>query len=152
MDGVTLRPAGDADGPAVTAVFVAARRGMTYLPVLHTDDQTARFIADLIETDQVQVAVGAGDVIGFAAVHGSWLAHLNVHPRFQNAGVGSRLIAWAQDTVPTGLDLWVFERNHGARALYRSHGWRDVGGTDGDNEEGQPDVHMRWDPPAPVRT
>jgi GNAT superfamily N-acetyltransferase len=148
MDGVSLRPAGRADAPATTAVFVAARKAMTYLPVLHTDDQTARFMAEVIETHRVQVAVGHGDVVGFAAVHGSWLAHLNVHPRFQGAGVGSLLIAWAQQTVPTGLDLWVFQRNTGARALYAAHGWRDVGVTDGDNEEGQPDVHMRWDPPA----
>jgi len=146
MDGVVLRAAVSADAPAVTAVFVAARRGMTYLPVLHTDDQTARFISGLIETDRVQVAVRHGVVIGFAAVHGSWLGHLNVHPRFQSAGLGSRLIAWARETFPAGLDLWVFQRNHGARALYAAHGWRDVRFTEGDNEEGQPDAHMRWEP------
>ena len=48
MTAVTLRPATAADAGAVTAVFVAARRQMTYLPTLHTDDETARFVADLV--------------------------------------------------------------------------------------------------------
>jgi GNAT superfamily N-acetyltransferase len=149
MTGVTLRAARGADAPAVTAVFLAARRGMTYLPVLHTDDETARFVADLVATARVQVAERDGAVLGFAVVRGSWLEHLNVHPEAQSAGVGSRLIAWAKEVVPTGLDLWVFQRNTRARALYASHGWRDLVLTDGaDNEEGQPDVHMRWDPPG----
>ncbi|HXQ44677.1 MAG TPA: GNAT family N-acetyltransferase [Acidimicrobiales bacterium] len=147
MTGVTLRAARAADAPAITDVFLAARRPMTYLPVLHTDDEAARFIAAVVAADRVQVAERDGAVVGFAAVHGSWLAHLYVHPSSQNAGLGSSLIGWAKEIAPAGLDLWVFQRNTGARALYASHGWRDLVLTDGaDNEEGQPDVHMRWEP------
>ena len=99
---------------------------------------------------RVQVAVADGAVIGFAAVRQGWLEHLNVHPRHQSRGTGSRLLGWAKEISPTGLDLWVFERNTGARALYAAHGWRDLVHTDGaGNEEGQPDVHMRWEPPGP---
>jgi GNAT superfamily N-acetyltransferase len=144
MTGVTLRAARGIDVPAVTDVFLAARRGMTYLPVLHTDDQTARFVSDLVATARVEVAERDGVIIGFAVVRGSWLEHLNVHPSSQGAGVGSRLIAWAQEISPTGLDLWVFQRDTRARALYAARGWRDVAFTEGDNEEGQPDAHMRW--------
>jgi GNAT superfamily N-acetyltransferase len=147
MAGVTLRAAGTMDAPAVTAVFVEARRPMTYLPVLHTDDQTARFIFDLVASAQVEVAVRDDAVVGFVAVRAGWLEHLNVHPADQNAGIGSRLIGWAKEVSPTGLDLWVFQRNTRARALYATHGWSVVTLTDGaDNEEGQPDVHMRWQP------
>jgi GNAT superfamily N-acetyltransferase len=147
MAGDTLRAAGASDAPAITEVFLAARKAMTYLPVVHTDDHTARFIAGVVASDQVHVAERDGVIIGFAAVAGSWLAHLNVHPSFQSEGVGSRLIAWAKEISPTGLDLWVFQRNTRAHALYASHGWHDVVLTDGaDNEEGQPDAHMRWEP------
>ncbi len=144
---MTLRGARASDAPAITEVFLAARQAMTYLPVIHTDDQTARFIAGVVDSGHVQVAERDGVIIGFAAVHGSWLDHLNVHPSFQNAGVGSGLIEWAKQISPTGLDLWVFQRNTRARALYSSHGWHEVVLTDGaDNEEGQPDAHMRWEP------
>jgi GNAT superfamily N-acetyltransferase len=151
MAEVTLRAAGTADAPAITEVFLGARRGMTYLPHLHTDDETARFIFDLVRQAQVQVAVRDGAIVGFAAVRASWLEHLNVHPRAQNAGIGSRLIQWAKQTSPTGLDLWVFQRNTRARALYAAHGWRVVLQTDGDNEEGQPDVRMQWEPGRDTR-
>ena len=153
MTDVTLRAAVPADAPALTAVFVAARRPMTYLPVLHTDDQTVRFLSDLLCTATVQVAERRGIVLGFAAVRASWLEHLYVHPSAQGRGVGRRLIAWAQQTAPAGLDLWVFQRNTRARALYEAHGWRLVALTDGAaNEEGQPDAHLRWAPPPADRT
>jgi GNAT superfamily N-acetyltransferase len=146
VTGVSLRPASGADAPAVTGVFLAARRAMTYLPELHTGDQAARFFFGLVTAARVEVAERDGAVIGFAAVRAGWLEHLNVLPAGQGAGVGSRLIEWAQQTFPAGLDLWVFQRNTGAHALYLRHGWRDVAFTDGDNEEGQPDIHMRWGP------
>jgi GNAT superfamily N-acetyltransferase len=146
MSEVTLRAAGTADAPAITAVILEARRAMTYLPVVHTDDQAARHFFEVVERSEVEVAVANGLVIGFAAVGQGWLEHLNVLPAQQSAGVGSRLIDWAKETSPGGLDLWVFQRNTRAHALYLAHGWRDVLFTDGDNEEGQPDVHMRWEP------
>ena len=113
MTGVGLRPASGADAPAVTGVFLAARRAMTYLPELHTGDQAARFFFGLVTAARVEVAERDGAVIGFAVVRAGWLEHLNVLPAFQGAGVGSRLIGWAQQTFPAGLDLWVFHRNTG---------------------------------------
>jgi putative acetyltransferase len=150
MTEVTLRAATTTDAPAITAVFQAARRPMTYLPVVHTADEDARFLFGVVTTAEVQVAVRNGVLIGFAAVRAGWFEHLYVHPSAQSAGVGGRLIAWAQQASPAGLDLWVFARNTRARALYAAHGWRAIGGTDGDNEEGQPDVLMRWEPPGPT--
>jgi ribosomal protein S18 acetylase RimI-like enzyme len=148
MTAVTLRAAETADVPAIAAVFLAARKAMTYLPVIHTDDTAARFFFGLVTEAHVQVAVRDEAVIGFAAVRAGWLEHLNVHPSAQSTGIGSRLIEWAKEISPTGLDLWVFQRNIRAQALYESHGWRVMAVTDGDNEEGQPDAHMRWEPPA----
>jgi GNAT superfamily N-acetyltransferase len=146
MTGVTLRAATGADAPRITEVFLAARRPMTYLPHFHTDDQGARFIFDLVASAQVRVAVKDRIIIGFAAVRVGWLEHVNVHPAFQSAGVGSQLIGWAKETSPMGLNLWVFQRNTRAQAFYVSHGWLVVAMSDGDNEEGQPDVQMRWAP------
>jgi GNAT superfamily N-acetyltransferase len=145
MAGVTLRTATAADGPAIAEVLVSARVAMTYLPLIHTDAEAAPFIAGVLARSRVQVAVGEGRVVGFAAVRQGWLDHLHVLPEHQGDGIGTRLIAWAQEMSPTGLDLWVFQRNTGARALYERHGWTVVALTDGsDNEEKQPDAHMRW--------
>lgn len=59
-------------------------------------------------------------------------------------GLGSRLVSVAKDRCPDGLDLWTFAANAGARRFYERHGFVVVATTDGDNEEGAPDVHYRW--------
>jgi GNAT superfamily N-acetyltransferase len=147
MTDLALRPARSDDAQGVAAVFASARRAMTYLPVLHRAEDEARFIADLVAGARVEMAVRARRIIGFAAVRGGWLEHLYVEPAAQGQGVGSALIDWAKTVSPAGLDLWVFERNTGAQALYRAHGWTEVERTDGSgNEERLPDVHMRWSP------
>ena len=59
-------------------------------------------------------------------------------------GLGSRLVELARQRRPDGLALWVFASNTGAVRFYERHGFAVVGGTDGDNEEGAPDLRMVW--------
>ena len=40
----------------------------------------------------------------------------------------------------------MFQKNEGARRFYERHGFTAVEWTDGDNEEGAPDVRYRWTP------
>jgi GNAT superfamily N-acetyltransferase len=149
MPGITLRAGRQADAGALTEIFLAARRTMHYLPVLHTEAETAAFIAGVIDGTEVHVAERAGDLLGFAALHRSWLEHLYVQPRSQGCGVGTRLLQWAQGTRPTGIDLWVFQENTRARSFYERHGFHLVALTDGAaNEELRPDAHLRWEPLA----
>jgi GNAT superfamily N-acetyltransferase len=149
MAVVTLRTARDEDSAVVTEIYLAARREMRYLPVLHTDEDTAEHFAGVVRTSHVELAERDGRAVGFAAVEGSWLEHLNVHPDAQSAGVGGRLMEWVKGFLPTDIDLWVFQENSGARAFYSSHGFHVVSLTGGsDNEEKQPDAHMRWEPSA----
>jgi GNAT superfamily N-acetyltransferase len=71
--------------------------------------------------------------------------HLYVRPDAQRAGIGSALLEEAKRGRPNGLRLWVFQRNHAARAFYARHGFVEVRSTDGaDNEEREPDVLLEW--------
>jgi ribosomal protein S18 acetylase RimI-like enzyme len=71
--------------------------------------------------------------------------HLYVQPDFQRAGIGSALLEVAKSRRPGALRLWVFQRNHGARAVYARHGFTEVRFTDGpDNEEQEPDVFLAY--------
>lgn len=121
-------------------MFLRARATMTYLPVLHTDEQTRRFFAKVLRQQRVHVAVIDGTVIGFAAVHEGWLNHLYLDPAWHGRGIGSALLRAACD----GLDrvqLWVFQANDGARRFYERHGFTLGELTDGaGNEERQPDA------------
>jgi GNAT superfamily N-acetyltransferase len=79
--------------------------------------------------------------------------HLYVRPEEQRAGIGSALIEEAKSRRPSGLRLWVFQRNDGARAFYARHGFAEMRLTDGaDNEEREPDVLLEWHRAQPEET
>ena len=63
----------------------------------------------------------------------------------------SRLVVYTPDAQVLGAfdrQLWTFQSNHGARRFYERHGFVAVQHTDGDNEEGAPDVRYEWRPCA----
>jgi ribosomal protein S18 acetylase RimI-like enzyme len=170
--GVSFREAGADDGPAVAAVFTAARALMTYLPRLHSAEEDVEFFSSIVlPSTTVTLAetgppgsgavseVGAvseggavseaGAVIAFSSVGDGWLRHLYVTPSFQGRGIGGALLARAMAGQPAGLSLWVFEENHRARSLYARAGFVAMERTDGSgNEEQCPDIRMQWAPRA----
>ena len=61
----------------------------------------------------------------------------------RGAGVGKRLL----DNAKAGaemLQLWTFVENEGARRFYKREGFAEADRSDGDNEEGLPDILYRW--------
>ena len=85
-----------------------------------------------------------GVLIGFVVLHDGWVEHLYLEPGRTGQGHGSALLDHAKAQHPDGLDLWAFQANTGARRFYERHGFVAVAETDGDNEEGAPDVRYRW--------
>jgi len=116
---------------------------MTYLPRLHTDEETRAWIAGVVIAHlETWVAELHSQVAGFAALDGLWLEHLYVAPEAQGHGIGSALLA---RTRKAKLNLHVFQQNTGARRFYERHGFTLVAlGDGGDNEENLPDAHYRW--------
>lgn len=150
IQGRQLRRAGPADAPAIADLFLAARRvAMPWLPVLHGREETVVFFRDVVSARaEVWVEVAAGELVGFIAFGGGEVEHLYVAPDRRRRGTGARLLQLAQARGKP-LELWVFRRNGPARAFYLRHGFRPVRETDGaSNEEREPDVRLRWDPPA----
>jgi diguanylate cyclase (GGDEF)-like protein len=145
-----LRPAHAADAPAVTVVFQAARRiSLPYLPVLHSDEEDHAFLAGVVAAGGVTVAEVDGEVVAFLTL-GERIDHLYVHPDHHRQGLGSALLRAAQAARPR-LELWVFQRNAGAIAFYKAHGFEVVEVTEGaNNEEQEPDFLMAW-PTMPRR-
>jgi GNAT superfamily N-acetyltransferase len=141
------RRATAADADAVADVFLAARAAMTYLPELHTDDETRAFFGTVVSDAEVWVVDADGGVAGFAALGRDELEHLYVQPRLQGRGLGTALLDVAKERRPSGLELWVFQPNEGARRFYERHGFELVRLTDGSgNEERVPDARYAWRP------
>jgi putative acetyltransferase len=122
---------GDAD--TVAAIFRAARRAaMPWLPRLHSDADDRRYFAEhVIGACDVLVMRCEGRPVAFLALRNDMVEHLYVRPDAQPAGIGSALLEVAKGRRPSGLRLWVFQRNHAARAFYARHGFAEVRFTDG---------------------
>jgi 1-acyl-sn-glycerol-3-phosphate acyltransferase len=143
-----VRRASGRDAAALGDVFLAARAGMTYLPRVHTDEETRGFFRNVVLREhEVWVAESGGRVVGFAALSADLLEHLYVHPDAQGLGLGAALLGRARERRPQGFRFWVFQQNDGARRFYERHGCRLVRETDGrDNEERVPDALYEWRP------
>jgi ribosomal protein S18 acetylase RimI-like enzyme len=86
-------------------------------------------------------------VIAFVGLGDDSVRHLWVQPEAQNRGVGTALLEVAKERRPEGLQLWVFQKNVGARRFYERHGFTLAKLTDGSrNEEREPDALYVWEP------
>ena len=143
-----IRPATGADADAIAAVYVPSFRSLSFLPVVHSDDEIRAWIRDvLLPSQEVWLAEEDGRVVGVAALSADALDQLYVHPDAQRRGVGAELLATAKARRPNGFTLWVFQQNTGARRFYERHGCRLVRLTDGSgNEERTPDALYEWVP------
>jgi GNAT superfamily N-acetyltransferase len=134
-----------ADSDEIAEVFLASRATMTYLPRLHTDDDTRSFIAHVVRDLETFVAVRAERIVGFAALREDWLDHLYVLPERFNTQTGTKLFEEVRFQRPQGVQFWVFQQNAGARRFYERHGCALARLTDGSrNEERLPDALYVW--------
>jgi ribosomal protein S18 acetylase RimI-like enzyme len=128
------------------------RGAMPWLPDLHTPADDRWFLREIVlPNEEVWIAEIDRQPAGFVALGSregvAYLQHIYVRPEHQRRGLGGELIDHAKKLRPAGFDLWVFQRNDGARRFYEKHGLRLVELTDGsENEEREPDARYEWRP------
>ena len=148
VDGVSsVRRAEQADYGTATEVLLRSRHASVPAipPLAHLDEEVkAYFVGTAMPVAEVWVAEVDDAVSGVLVLNGSWIEQLYVDPDWTNQGLGTALIERAKVECPEVLDLWTFKSNRRAQRFYERHDFRAVGGTNGDNEEGEPDVHYRW--------
>ncbi len=136
-----LRSAQAADSAQIPQIARSAREtAMPYLPDLHTPAEDLAFYSSELENSNCQVALVAGQVVGFGCVRNGWLNHLYVSPEFQGQGIGSALLNQLNGEIQ---QFWVFQKNLHARDFYKRRGFVEVEFTNGEgNEEQEPDVRF----------
>lgn len=150
MEDVEIRPARKDDAAGIADLYLASFAATYEFRRAHSDADTRRWIAEVLLPHRevwVATAVAAGSIVAMMALTDDMIDQLYVAPGWTGQGIGSRLIGLAQSRRPSGLDLYTFQVNRGARRFYERHGFLEVGFTDGSqNEERQPDVRYAWRP------
>ena len=142
-----VRLAQPTDAPAIAEVLIESRRVfLPYAPMAHPPAEVRAWVAEqLVPSGRIHVVIERGRVVGFAATSehesATWLDQLYVLPGHEGQGLGSLLLAAAQDGMRLPMRLYTFQANVGARRFYERHGYRAVQFTDGSaNEERCPDI------------
>jgi GNAT superfamily N-acetyltransferase len=143
---VVLRAGRPEDAAACAAILNAWIDATPWMPRVHPPDDVERTYREhVLASRDVTVAERAGGVVGFMAlgprgfVEGLYLAE-----SARGQGIGSALVAAAKARHPAGLSLWTFAANLPAQRFYRAHGFAEARRTDGENEEGLPDILFTW--------
>ena len=86
-----------------------------------------RFLST-IDPASIRVAMdpGSSTLLAFMVLTGRDLDHLYVHVDHQGSGIGTALLNRAKRESPEGLELFTFQRNHGARRFYKRRGFEEV--------------------------
>jgi GNAT superfamily N-acetyltransferase len=112
---------------------------------LHTDDEVKSWFAtDVLSQREAWVVERGEGIAAVVVLSPGWIDQIYVDPDHARCGIGTLLVDLAKTLNPDGLDLWTFQSNVIARRFYERHGFTAVAATEGDNEEGAPDVRYHW--------
>lgn len=144
-----IRKAGPEDAGIVAELYLRSRHASVpaYPAPVHDDDDVRGWVTTVvIPAGDTWVIERDDTIVAMLVLDERGVDHLHVDPDQTGQGLGSTLLDFAKHHRPTGLDLWVFRSNEGARRFYARHGFTEIDRTAGDNEEGEPDVLLRWAP------
>ena len=141
-----IRRAAIEEANDIADVWLRSRRASipAIPPPVHSDDDVRDHFANVVLTREVWVVDVESVVVALLVLRDDWIDQLYVDPEWTGRGLGSKLLVHAKTLRPSRLDLWAFQSNTGARRFYERHGFVAVAETEGDNEEGAPDVQYRW--------
>lgn len=138
-----LRPAVPSDAAACAAILNDWIDDRDWMPRVHSRDDVAAFYADFVFMQRDVWVIGA-PVAGFMALDRDAEMVTALYVAAPGRGLGKALLDHAK-AGRAELALWTFQANDGARRFYAREGFHEVRRTEGDNEEGLPDVLLRWE-------
>jgi GNAT superfamily N-acetyltransferase len=145
---VVYRRGTEADAGAAADLWLRAREAAIEVipPPVHRDEEVrAWFASHVVRNTELWVAEEPpGTLVGIMVLSGPWLEQLYVEPTMTGRGIGARLMELAKRERPDGLRLWTFASNGRAQRFYQRHGFDETRRTEGDNEEGAPDILYVW--------
>ncbi|MFN8535639.1 MAG: GNAT family N-acetyltransferase [Dehalococcoidia bacterium] len=127
----------------------SGRDRYTFLPTWQTFTlEQARDVFHQSIAPECELWVGTidGRIVAFLAMKMSYIDRLYVEPSEQGNGWGRRLLEYAKDLHPAGLELHTHQENRGARRFYERNGFNAVRYGTSPPPESAPDVEYHWRP------
>lgn len=138
-----IRAANQADAVACASILNEWIDNRDWMPRVHTPKEVEALYRDFILVKR-HVWVNGDPVDGFLAFDVENAPVSAHYVAVSGRGVGKALL----DHTRTGqdeLELWTFVANTRARQFYVREGFAEIRETEGENEEGLPDVLLRWE-------
>ncbi|ABD55619.1 GNAT family N-acetyltransferase [Jannaschia sp. CCS1] len=142
-DTLSIRLARETDTDACADILNEWIDARDWMPRIHTQQAVRDFYRDYVFPQRDLYVVGDPPV-GFMALDPDDDCVTALYLAQTGRGLGKRFLEFAK-TGRRVLRLWTFQANTRARAFYQREGFREERRTDGDNEEGLPDILLRWD-------
>ncbi len=141
-----LRQARTQDMAACAAILNEWIDETEWMPRIHSHDEVVRHYEKVVAAERRVFVVAADNKIaGMMALGDDHLVTaLYVGRGFRRQGVGQLLLNCAKRECDSEVKLWTFQKNEGAQKFYTHEGFVEINRTDGDNEEGLPDILMEW--------
>lgn len=139
----TPRPAVAEDARACAEILNNWIDDRIWMPRVHSREDVLAFYRDFVFKRR-QVWVAGDPVLGFMALDPDSDMVTALYVATPGMGMGRALLNHAK-TGRDSLSLWTFVANEGARRFYAREGFLEVRRTEGDNEEGLPDVLLQWE-------
>ena len=143
MSAVGLRRGVPADAQACAAILNAWIDERDWMPRVHTPEEVEAFYGDFVFVHRT-VWVAGDPVAGFMAMNDAEHMVTALYVAAPGQGIGKALLDHAK-AGRKSLELWTFVANECARRFYAREGFHEVRTTPGNNEEGLPDVLLRWE-------
>ena len=146
MSDVIIRPAKREDMVACSRTLYEWLQATEWMPKLHElDDMIEHGTGWVFDNRTIFVAEQHGEVVGsIVPSDDNFVTAFYINEHHRSQGIGSQLMERAQQERPAGLTLWTFVANTASHRFYQRHGFAEVERTDGNNEEGLPDIRFAW--------
>jgi GNAT superfamily N-acetyltransferase len=117
-----------------------------WMPRVHSHEDVVHYYQTVVAQERrVSVVVTGAQIIGMMALGDHHLVTaLYVKRAYRGQGVGQLLLNSAKRDFETDVKLWTFQKNVAAQQFYNREGFSEINRTDGDNEEGLPDILLEW--------
>ena len=142
MTEANVRRALPSDVHPCAAIHHAWIERTAWMPKLHSLEEVQRFYSEYL-FPKTRVFVTGDPPQAYLSLDCENCVSA-LYSALPGRGLGKALLDHAKTLTET-LSLWTFDANVRAQRFYEREGFKPIRRTDGDNEEGLPDILYRWE-------